>query len=199
MRAVGLCLLWCLSVAGASAADEARRIRIERLGRPIQLDGVLIEWTLSDARIADPRNRIAWDAVRTPEGLAGYVRTAGADSCAQWRFSFRAGENRWSFDTREFSGPGGYFAIDRELDSGIAVEWVIPWREFGEDSAFALEARGRSLCGDTTSVVFAGAVRQSRPSPQSSYRRLIPQAALILALLLAYLLLRRRAKKLRRR
>jgi hypothetical protein len=136
----------------ASASD------ITRTGKRIQLDGFLIEWNENRRHLWGGSGGWYWDALNTPEGVAGYFSTASA-RCSTWTFSIDAvsGDSRPRLTAVTDTGSGtmhDFACVNREQhDSAtvITVEWVLPWDSVWVDSAgnYAVHAAGVSACGDT--------------------------------------------------
>ena len=96
-----------------------------------------------------------WDALRTPEGLAGYLRSEGKLKCTEWKFSFETQKgNTIPVSIPVPSVDSDYYKVDRKtLDSlqTVSIEWVIPWNRMDTTGAgkFTLLVNGVSACGDT--------------------------------------------------
>ncbi|MCU0608604.1 MAG: hypothetical protein MUF22_02400 [Chitinispirillaceae bacterium] len=168
-------------LAGCSLADSRMSSDVIRPGRSISLDGLLMEWTKN--------NRVSWDkgwnydAVATPEGLAGYF-LATAPACTSWIFQFEA-----NGVVRQIapSVAGEFYRVSRpESGTGMVIEWVIP------DSAMRIS--GLSKCGDTLralTLISRGAV--------STRSNLLSKGILIGVLLLFFAGLQMQIRRMNRR
>jgi hypothetical protein len=58
---------------------------VDRRGRNVQIDGFLLEWKRADARQWYGTDW-EWDAVITPNGIAGYFRPKSTPACTAWTF-----------------------------------------------------------------------------------------------------------------
>jgi|WetSurMetagenome_2_1015567.scaffolds.fasta_scaffold332217_2 hypothetical protein len=138
-------------------------IDISRSGRMIQLDGFLIDWKEKERHSWSGSDKWYWDAVNTPEGVAGYFYNA-ADRCSTWTFSIDARHDALRSQFIEVSGSGGgakqgFYRSSREThgsDVTRIVEWIIPWDSVAIDSSgtYAFHVAGMSACGDTLRRLF---------------------------------------------
>ncbi|NLP01494.1 MAG: hypothetical protein GX089_03295 [Fibrobacter sp.] len=148
--------LYCLSFSlllFSFPVFSSESYNIDKYGRRIQLDGFLLEWSAETSKKWGDSWR--WDALRTPEGLAGYLRSEGKLKCTEWKFSFETQKG----NTIPVSIPvppvdSDYYKVDRKtLDSlqTVSIEWVIPWNRMDTTGAgkFTLLVNGVSACGDT--------------------------------------------------
>ncbi len=184
--------------SGVFASIEAR---IEQRGRRIQLDGILIEWDVAEARVLSAEHTILFDAIQTPEGLTGYIRFPAADTCDNWRFRFQSGEEQWELVPRT-SVDQPFYAFEREADTLGNFEWILPWQKLETDTSgvFRATMKGDNGCGDSTQLVsLVGPTPAERVSETSSYGALGVQVALIIILLVGFLYLRLRARRIRRK
>jgi hypothetical protein len=132
-------------------------VDISRSGRRIQRDGFLIEWSEKSRREWSGSTVWYWDAVNTPEGVAGYFHSE-ATRCSSW--TFQADVRHGASLPLELSVPdtgettGRFFCTARTQRDSLFVltaEWVIPWDSVAVDSGgtYAIHLAGHSACGDT--------------------------------------------------
>jgi hypothetical protein len=132
-----------------------RAFDITRFGKRIQLDGFLIDWNESGRR---SWGGWYWDAINTPEGVAGYFSSASV-RCAAWTFILDAagGASRPRVMAVTNAADGavrGYTCVNSEPHgsaAAVTVEWLLPWDSLAVDSAgaYAVRMAGTSACGDT--------------------------------------------------
>ncbi|MGA2506951.1 MAG: hypothetical protein ABSF80_05690 [Chitinispirillaceae bacterium] len=152
-------LLFVMIAAAYSLVAAREIVDISRSGRRIQLDGFLIDWNEKDRKPWSGSNTWHWDALNTPEGVAGYFHGA-AVRCSTWTFYIdaRHGASRpWKIsvpyqDTGRKTGE--LFctnSVPRDSLFVLTVEWVIPWDSVAVDSngTYALHLMGHNACGDT--------------------------------------------------
>lgn len=183
-------------------APAAGIAAVSRSGRSIQLDGFLVDWKEKERRTWQGSDQWCWDAVNTPEGLAGYFHNAG-DRCKPWTFYIdaRNGALRPRIVSVDDTGveTGRNFAYTSlAVDSSafcLTLEWVIPWDSLAVDSAgtYTVSVAGRSACGDTLQSLLLTGVHRNRGRPAH-------EAALwgVLAAVSAAVLWRIRKKRRRR-
>ena len=154
---------WAALVFYALAPASAG-VDISRSGKMIQLDGFLIDWKEKERHAWSGSDPWCWDAVNTPEGVAGYFYNA-ACRCSAWTFTVdaRHGAVQPQFIKVADSGGGtqhGFASTRgravRDSSSALVIEWIIPWDSVAIDSAgtYAVHAAGISACGDTLRPLF---------------------------------------------
>jgi hypothetical protein len=141
----------------ASCSLLADTFQVNRSGRRIQLDGFLMDWIAQERRPWGGSSGWVWDAVNTPEGVAGYFHSR-REQCSSWVFftdASRLKSKPWEMrvsGTAEMTNTF-YRATSAAHDSAhaLTVEWVIPWDSIAADSsgAYAIHVAGRSACGDS--------------------------------------------------
>jgi len=177
---------------------------IDRYGRRIQVDGFLMEWSEKTAKTWENRIKWYWDAVNTPEGLAGYLRTSEADFCPSWDFSIDPHGSsspqylKWPADT----SMKAIYRADTTSGKGskeLIIEWVVPWDSLQVDSSgtYVIELNGNSGCGDSLSPMLLTGTKEKPPSVFT--RKVVTQIVLIVLLLVIYLAVRVRASNQTRR
>jgi hypothetical protein len=198
---------WLLPVVLSlfSVAQAQDSIAIGRSGRNIQLDGFLMDWVAKNKHGWNGSSTWTWDAVATPEGVAGYFH-AGAPACSTWTFflgglGIKMGQMQLS--TAQGAERSFYRVNHSIRDSAqglaITVEWLVPWDSLSIDNAgrFAIELSGNSACKESLKpLLLAGSVAKVKPRlPQ----RLIFQIGIIGMLLVWYVMLQLRIRKRTRR
>lgn len=132
MNNVKILLLLALTWANISA-DTVDTLRVEtREGRKIMHDGFLMEWSLKTAIPWGSDSAWLGEAVATPEGLAGYLRSYSAEPCSAGALVFSAS----FFEPIRVNLPpdSGWrsevIKIDQTTSATAAVytiEWLFPW------------------------------------------------------------------------
>ncbi|MCL2182338.1 MAG: hypothetical protein FWB85_02565 [Chitinispirillia bacterium] len=126
-------------VTGQSAADGNA---VDRRGRSVQVDGLLLEWKQAGAR-PWMGTEWKWDAVITPTGIAGALWAGPSPACSAWTF--------------DIIPKAEILATD---DENRTTEWLIP-----DISTDQIRITASSVCGDTLPAlvlaVNAPDVRQS--------------------------------------
>lgn len=132
-------------------------ITVSKSGRRIQLDGFLIDWAEKGRQVWKGSGGWVWDAVNTPEGVAGYFH-CGMIACSSWTFYadlHRLKTPPWEMPLGDSSqsGDAGFKAVRTARDTmySITFEWVIPWDSLTCDSsgAYAVHIAAESKCADT--------------------------------------------------
>jgi hypothetical protein len=191
-----------LFLAGAGQAYTTSRANITATGRNIQMDGFLLEWKTENARIFAGDGRLLWDASNTAEGFAGYVKMVMTDSCRPSALIICAGNGncvdvslqRDSIQTAAVV----MFAVAGDSLRKTA-EFLIPWKGLAavaNDSGL-VKMRAVSECGDTIGEIIC----KGKPLTPEKTTVLTPtlkfQIAFIVILLIAYLVLMMRIRKIK--
>jgi|WetSurMetagenome_2_1015567.scaffolds.fasta_scaffold16751_4 hypothetical protein len=130
---------------------------ISTSGRRIQLDGFLLDWVEKGRHVWKNSHGWVWDAVNTPEGLAGYFH-CGMVACSSWTFyadlhRFKTRPWNMALGDSSQSGDAGFKAARTARDTmfSITFEWIIPWDSLALDSsgAYAVHIAAESGCADT--------------------------------------------------
>jgi hypothetical protein len=155
---IKICLV--LSALFLCAGDlDATSYSLNGYGRKIQLDGFLLEWNSKIAHIWGSDSQFIWDAINTPEGIAGYIHSKSTVSCKKWNFSIKAENSSTealliTVNKDSLVNQSSMYQIDLQSieNSGvITVEWLLPWNMAGVDSTgkYQLTLKGFSACGDS--------------------------------------------------
>ncbi len=125
-------LLLCL--AGVPHAQLPEAVEIPVISRVVQCDGFLMEWTEEQAR-ALGGSRVVWDAVQTPDGVAGYVRAPQDAGCGLAEVIVVREDEIDSVNLLvAASGPSccPFHAVQVDTVRGeTVVEFVLPWQRLG--------------------------------------------------------------------
>ncbi|MFW5775034.1 MAG: hypothetical protein ACOCW2_01985 [Chitinivibrionales bacterium] len=204
-------ILIFVHVVSFYAYADTTKTDIHRDGRNIQRDGFLLEWNTDDSRVFAQGSSVRWDAINTPEGFAGYVRYPYTpDRCSVRTFAFHKQPADSALLRMDVHYPGpqdAYYNVHLDTEKGdsiIAAEWLIPWSIIKPDSsgAFQLSVSSQDTCRGQNTLVIDGktGLLKNKGTPEAvPPLRLIFQGFLILVLLIAYLLVRSKAKKLKKK
>jgi hypothetical protein len=193
-------------LAANLCAQEGGSVDIDRYGKRIQLDGYLIEWNNRTAHVWDNSGVWYWDAINTPEGIAGYIRSEHAVPCTSWTFVIEPSGNSEPLLINVSPGapPQEHYSIDRDLltsSSAISLEWIIPWDQADLDvhNQYAIDLRGRSACNEILPPLILSGSKD--PPKRIITPKIIVQAVFIALLLTFYIIMRIRIRNqtLRRR
>jgi len=174
--------------------DTEHSMVVNRYGRRIQLDGFLLEWNAQSAYIWKHKEQLWYvDAIATPEGLSGYIRSDSSVSYSSWTFSFRQSSEKEPVWLKIPPSESNVYKIDRNLFDSLGVvtiEWVIPWENIVFDSigGYRLFLTGTSACGDSMSVLKISGVK-NQAEKSVSIQLLIIRGMLIIVLIVVYLLI----------
>ncbi len=185
-----LCFLFVVAIS--FSADQS--ITVDRYGRRIQLDSFLMEWNAKTAQIMKDNNNREWhfDAINTPEGLAGYFRSDSAAPCSSWTFILDPHSDVKTIQLKIPTEGNEFYKYDKKLYDSlkvIALEWLIPWEQIGYDStgAYAFLLTGVSECGDSLPSLLITGTKTEKKAMFSA--ALIIRAVLILLLIILYVVL----------
>jgi len=190
-----------LIIAGVQSTVPAETFPIARAGRKIMHDGFLMEWSLKTAQPWTPDSSWIWDAIRTPDGLCGYVRLHKMMPCSAWTVTFSSSVD----STISISIPGDsvspFFEVKTDYSSykseGIAVmEWVFPMdttKVKSPTDSLILRINAKCSSGDTLPELRL-ACRQP-DSKKNGYGKLTGRGIIIGLLAVMYLMVQRRIKR----
>lgn len=182
---------------GTWAQEPSAESLVECHGRPVQVDGFLMEWREDAARPFPGRESIAVDACNTPAGLAGYVRWPAADSCSPVNVALLPRDSGSpTVMTVSDSGVSGGGAVVE--DNGWRVlEFVVPWDRAGHDSSgtYRVVLIVEDACGNANSLRLAGNTRA--PLRRIVTPRLMVQASVSVILLILYVVFYTRIRRRR--
>jgi len=201
-RAAALLLAVVFSAGTAICAPVNYDVTLS--GRKIQLDGYLLEWTSAHAGQLDGMKNVRWDAMTTPEGLAGYFAVDSVDSCASWKFrlfpDLRALHRYLDIDVRPGADAARY-AVARADSHVVIAEWLVPAGDIKADSAgrFRIGLSGVGACGDTFPAITISGVKNAGKVRLIFTPMMKAQILLILMLLTSYFWIRSRVTKPSRR
>lgn len=194
-----------LIVAFISLSSAKESCDISRMGRKTQLDGFLMDWMEKYRRNWDGSTLWSWDAINTPDGVAGYFHANSATACSSWVFKIDAGLHR-SFTVACSAAKDTETAIfytnrsQQGSQSSITVEWILPWDSVAVDGnkTYAITIGGHSVCGDSLESMLLTGKKPSKSSvlPKNFSIKLI---AIIVLLFVFFLFQARIRKKTRRR
>ncbi|MFP4242870.1 MAG: hypothetical protein ACLFTW_12930 [Chitinispirillaceae bacterium] len=188
-------LVLLVLTAGVFAED----VDISQKGKSVQVDGFLMEWNSENARRWE-NSDWSWDAMNTPEGVAGYFSSDTSEICSSWVFEIVPEGRDERFEIRiPEKIQGEFYVVDeaRYDSSGRStVEWLIPWSALGKEKTagtYTVHMKAGSGCDDQLKPMILTGVREKEVkiiTPQ-----LISKGILIVLLLILYVKVRKFVKK----
>lgn len=197
-------LIWCVAFSQGAAQEN---IAIVNNARSIQIDGFLIEWKTGSADTLHSYPFV-WDAVNTPQGIAGYFRYQFQDSCwkmnLQWYPDFNAMHSAIKMTIDTAVEQSMLYAFDKsDLSQTVVVEWLLPWDSVLVDTSgtYRVGLYAATPCGDTIPpVIFHGTTYHKQQKDNSIITpRIKIQFISILVLLALFLWLRKKTKRITKR
>jgi len=195
-------VLVAAAFAAAAFGADSVHVVLHAQGRNIQHDGFLLEWADASAKRFPGGDGLTWDAVNTPAGLAGYLRTPSADSCTPRCFTLVVSPQR-RYDACFDSADGGQgtwklFAAD---DGTSHAEFLVPWEQAALDSAgvYDVSIDADNPCGTQRGVLRLSGGRYFDVTGRVWSRRVQVQTVVIGVLLASYLLLTGSVRRKNRR
>ncbi len=181
------------------------RYCIDRDGKVIQVDGFLIEWNSENSDTLAGALPVIWDAINTPQGIAGYIRYSGNDSCLLKTVKIYPDMHKMHlsitmlFDTT--SSASGFYAFEKsqgDTSFSIISEWLIPWDTISVDSLnnYDIGFVATDNCGNSIKPLILYGKRPGEAKNRIFTTKVNVQIISILILLLLFLRLRARARKL---
>ncbi|MGD9202428.1 MAG: hypothetical protein PVI26_12750 [Chitinispirillia bacterium] len=185
------------------SADTQNIYTIDTRGRPIQLDAFLIEWNINGVKKSISKIPVFWDAMKTPQGVAGYFRFPVNDSCEIISIDifpslFKA-KLLYSIQIDTIPSSGNYYAVeitDNIEGKSVVTEWIIPWDSIPVDSTGKYEIGffTRNGCGDTIVPIVFNGVKTADKNTSIYTKQIIIQIISITVLLTLFIILKRRIK-----
>lgn len=152
MRLSKFLLLLIVGTISLSLAKDS--FDITRSGRKIQLDGFLMDWIEKNRQVWNGSAIWSWDAINTPEGVAGYFRANGAPACSLWIFDvsdYNGLHKMVASAAKDTETP--FYCVNHQQGNppSLTVEWVVPWDSVAIDGNgnYAIKIAGKSACTDS--------------------------------------------------
>lgn len=209
MKTVKITVIILLCFFFSQSADQ-QRFTVDRTGRAIQVDAFLLEWKEDDSKkLEQGAFSFTWDAVNTPQGLAGYIWYEYSDTClitAVNIYTQPGNPDRYMkmiMDTALFEPE--FYALDksaRDSVTSITVEWLIPWDSIpiSPDGRYEIKLTAYNSCKDTLKPFTLSGQYLIKKSGGKNYSlRIVIQVISIAILLALFIMLKARAKRLNRR
>ena len=206
LKIIGIVLL----IVFLSQSADLQRFSIDKTGRSIQVDAFLIEWSEEDSDTLDGGVfSFVWDAVNTPEGVAGYIWYILKDTCSLTVLRFYPqihSKNKYmTIVMGAAASKPTFYAVEKSLkddDTSVTAEWLIPWDSISIDSdgQYEITLAAFNSCDDAQkSVILSGKHHIEQSGSGKMTRRITFQVISIAVLLAIFLVLRSRARKLQKR
>lgn len=189
-------------------AVTQQQFTINRDGQPIQVDAALIEWQEVEADTFEGTFPFVWDAMNTPQGLAGYIIYTYKDSCSKISANmYPQMKSMNKFMTMNIDSTVstlGFYAVEKSAKNGdttVVTEWLIPWDSVSIDASgqYEIGLTGYTQCGDTLNPLILSGRHIIEEGDRVITRGIIWQFITIAILLAVFLILRSRAKRLYKR
>ena len=179
--------LLLLAVAAGATSQKADTVRIEVLrdGRKIMHDGFLMEWSLKTATVWGADSIWRFDAMATPEGLAGYMRLLKPQNCAERALQMYAdsGKIRERIDLPpDTLHQSKFFKADLSMvaeDSTYTLEWLVPWPENYQPTKQPFSVLFEEWCKEERSLPVLNFVYRYRKKTSGSTGGLIGRVLII--------------------
>jgi hypothetical protein len=195
--------LICIVVLAVSFTEAQKSYDISQHGRRIQLDGFLLEWKSDSAKSIDNVGW-SWDAINTPDGISGYLKSNHSVSCRDWTFTFRTQNpaiEKLIIQIKQESNDqkNTFYQFDHPLfDSAgvVRVEWVIPWSAagLGSDGKYKIDIQGASNCSDSLpQIMITG--NQNIRKPKSAWSGTAIRIVAIAVLSIVFVFMRRTTRR----
>lgn len=194
-------ILGIVVFGGFRSSVDAETFPIARAGRKIMHDGFLMEWSLETAQPWKPDSSWIWDAIRTPEGLCGYVRLHKMLPCSAWTVTFRSSVDSAVSIAIPADTVSPVSQVKTDYSSyekeGIAVlEWVFPMdtaKVKSPDDSLVLLINAK--CGSGDSLPELRLTCRQPDSTKNGYGKLTGRGIIIGLLAVMYLMVQRRIKR----
>ena len=206
IKITGLLLL-CFFLSQSAAQQN---LTVDRIGREIQVDAFLLEWKEEDSKKLEQDAFIfTWDAINTPQGLAGYIWYEYTDTCYISTVHFNTQTDsperymKMIIDTAVSELE--FYAFDKSVKdsvTSITTEWLIPWDSMPvtADGQYEIKLTAYTSCKDTLNpVTLTGQYLIKKRGRKNYSQRIVIQVISIAILLALFIMLKSRAKKLNRR
>ncbi len=182
-----------LTIGSAAGTDDTVQVAVDRDSRKIMHDGFLMEWGPATASVWDSTPSSRYDAVATPEGLAGYLSVRLSPDCTGEVLLFAADGYP---PARLVLDPGlqttdAALKVDwskLEQDSTCIIEWLFPWPEGYNATAEPFSLTVAHRCGEEERLPVLHFVYRYRKKKSGQTGGLIGRIVLIGALGALYLM-----------
>ena len=130
---------------------------ISGFGKRIQTDGFLMEWSSKTVKKWYRDSLWYWDAINTPDGVSGYIRSKNAVNCSSWVFTIDPYGDTTPLNIRiPYDSASESYCLDYHVYDSlklITFEWVLPWKsiEVDSDGVYSVRVTAKSECGDSLS------------------------------------------------
>jgi hypothetical protein len=161
---------------------------IQKYSTSILLNGVITEWTSKDAKVWENKNGWFWDAMNTPEGLAGYIRIDTAIQCTSLAFAIESRGTlipvspRWPAEASMAS----VYCAEKSVVNGqsrLIIEWILPWNllRFDTTGAYAITINETGGCVDSLQPLL---LTGSKQKPQTVFTSGVKTQIVLISILL---------------
>lgn len=184
---------------------QPQKVEIGQNGRRIQLDGFLLEWNEQSAKKIGRIDSSFWDAINTPEGIAGYFRFTKRKECFPVKIHiYKKISDIYRYVEITTDSEATWYKVFEDtnkdtIESTTIIEYVIPWDSLRLDSLGRYEVgiSGFSHCNDIQSPIILSGKRYTNQSIMTP--RLISQLIIVGLLLVLYMWFQARVRKMQKR
>ncbi|MBN1981438.1 MAG: hypothetical protein JW795_07905, partial [Chitinivibrionales bacterium] len=202
-----------LFAASVNLQSADLNVAVERRGKPIQVDGFLVEWDSVTATTVALPEPITWDWQNTSQGLTGYCIINLRDSCSHLVITISPADSVHAHSLVLRSDTvipsAAIYRIQKSYeghDSCLILEWLLPWQTLSQPSpgqhakgTYVLRCTVAHLCSQVpaTTVVIRGQYAIQSQSILTPKIRI--QIVLLFALLALYIGVRSKTVKKRKK
>jgi len=146
-----------LLILTALKTEAQQDFDISGIGKKIQTDGFLMEWSSKTVKNWYRDSLWYWDAINTPDGVSGYIRSKNAVNCSSWVFTIDPYGETTPLNIRiPCDTASEFYCLDYQAYDSlklITFEWVLPWEsmEVDSDGVYSVRVTAKSECGDSLS------------------------------------------------
>ena len=200
MRKIELLILLFSSIIFAYPAIFLDSISVIKIGRNIQVDGLLVEWS---SKSINRSTEISSDYILTPDGLAGYIRYSTADTTNLKKITILNSSNApiFNIDNHNYEAENYAVTLSNMGDENIytvVVEWLVPTNQLQLfNNKYNIKIKISDSKNSTNGEIIASGKIVTKNSSDNAIITLLFKILIIVVLLFVFFKLRK-SKKLRK-